>query len=125
VGKTDEVLAAGVAAAEEVGAGTAAVDPHHHVVAAEVVVLGVAVFVGPVEFEAGCRENVVEFAAAAATNPFLVHVVLLVGLSPTASPEGRYLVFRGFRGFVVLHMRRDCFYILYSFTFIFRIPWAL
>jgi hypothetical protein len=105
-----EVFAAGVAVVKELGAPTVAVEPHHCVVAAEVVVVEVAAVVGPVEVEAGCRENVVvEFAsaAAAATDPLLVHVVLLsVGLSPTASLDDSYLDFRGFRGFVAVWRRQ-------------------
>jgi hypothetical protein len=48
---------------EEVCAAAVAVDPHHHLVAAAVV--------GPVEIEAGCQENVIEFAAAAAARAVL------------------------------------------------------
>lgn len=57
--------------------------------------------VGPVEVETLCQENVAEFAAAGTDPLLLVHVVMLsVGLSPTASLDGRCFAFLGFRGFV-------------------------
>jgi hypothetical protein len=95
----------------------AAVNPHHRVVPAEVLVVETAAVLGPVEGEAWYQENVVVVdvvfvfvvvvvvvvveSPAAGTDPLLlVHVLLSVGLSPTASLDDSCSVFRGFRGFV-------------------------
>jgi hypothetical protein len=71
------VVAAAVVAVEvaAVDVAVAAVDPHHYVIGAEIVVVAV----GPEEVDSGCQENVVvvESVAAARDHLLLVRVVVL------------------------------------------------